>query len=120
MSIAIKPGVRFDVIAPAGYMILSALKHTSKALAVDLTITSGTDGMHSGLYDPHNTGEAYDIRTKDLDPSLKWEVLETLMTVLGRERFFGFLESPGRPNEHIHCQRKIGTRYTVEDFLNAE
>ena len=119
VSVIVKPGVLFDVIAPAGYKILIALKSASKALNLDLTITSGTDGQHSGPLDPHHEGEAYDIRTHDFDGPTKTAVLQAIMQPLGWDRFYGTIEAPGLANEHIHCQRKIGTRYTVEDLLNG-
>lgn len=117
--IKVKPGVEFSVIAPAGYMILSALKYTSKLLGMDLTITSGTDGEHSGPTDPHHAGEAYDVRSHDLQPSVKSAVLMAMMNELGTNHFYGFLESPGTDGEHFHIQRAKGTTFSVEDFLNA-
>lgn len=119
MSVKIKPGVAFITIAPAGYQILSALKETSKTLGLDLVITSGTDGLHSGPFDPHKLGEAYDVRTHNLTDDQKPVVLDMVMDILGRNRFYGSIEDSGKPNEHYHFQRRIGTRYTVEDFLNG-
>ncbi len=45
-------------------------------MKVDLTITSGTDGAHSGPGDPHYHGEAYDVRSHDLDDVTKPELNE--------------------------------------------
>ena len=119
MSVTVKDGVRFDVIAPAGFVILQALKDASKSLGVDIVITSGTDGDHSGMLDPHKSGEAFDVRSHDYDPKTKQDVIGAVMALLGRNHFFGFIESPGGPSEHYHFQRRIGTRYTVEEFLNG-
>jgi hypothetical protein len=33
--------------------------------------------------------------------------------------FFGQLEHPNEPNEHIHLQRRRATTYTVDHFLKA-
>ena len=108
--IRLKDGVRFAVIAPAGFRILSAIDQTAAALGHDLVITSACDGEHSGLSDPHHTGEAYDIRTHDFpNEGLKELVLDGIMRRLGWERFFGFVEAQGTENEHIHVQRKKGT-----------
>ncbi len=116
MMVRIKDGVEFAVIAPAGYLILQAIKEVSAEEDIDLTITSGTDGDHSGPTDPHKTGEAYDIRSKDLDRGMKSHVLVRLSEELG-DGFFCFLESPGGASEHIHCQREKGTTFTIQDFF---
>lgn len=121
--IRVKPGVLFGpegdppIIAPAGYLILEALKDASVTLGVDLTITSAWDGVHSGPQDPHKLGEAYDIRSQDLDPVSRGRLLDVVMEELGWQRFFGFLEAHGTPNEHFHFQRARNTTFTVEDFL---
>ena len=117
MSVHVKPGVQFSVIAPAGFLILAAIKRASKDLGLDLTITSGTDGAHSGPTDPHHLGEAFDIRSHDLAPEIRARVVETVMAGLGWTHFFGFLEAPGTPNEHFHFQRKQGTTFSVADLL---
>ena len=125
----IKPGVLFTTIAPAGFRLLAAIEHAARWLHVDLTITSACDGAHSGPHDPHHRGEAYDVRCHDLPEDLKDTVVAMIMagcseggevppfplastprscaTVL----FFGFVESPGTPNEHIHVQLRNGRAY---------
>ena len=62
--ITTKEGVLFQKIAPAGFRILSAIDQVSQALSVNLVITSGTDGEHSGPNDPHHRGEAFDVRSQ--------------------------------------------------------
>jgi len=118
MSVTVKDGVEFTVIAPAGYVILTALRHVSAECGVDLVITSACDGVHSGPLDPHHTGEAYDVRSHDFAPDLKAHIVESISQELG-PRFYSFLESPGTDNEHIHTQRAKDTTYTVEDLLNG-
>jgi hypothetical protein len=115
MSILVKPGVRF-VYAPAGFRILEALKVVSKAVGMSLTITSGSDGKHSGPTDPHYSGEAYDVRVHGLTDGEIQHILDILMHELG-PRFYGFHESPGTSNAHIHVQRRNGTTYTINDYL---
>lgn len=123
-SVKIKPGVKFGpeggppVIAPAGFLILQAIKAASKQLNIDLTITSGTDGAHSGPADPHHFGEAYDIRSHDFPAALRPAVVKAVMDQLGWKQFYGYIEAPGTDNEHFHFQRKKDTTFTVEDFLN--
>lgn len=110
--VLVKGGVQFTKIAPAGFRILSAIDQCSKALSLDLTITSACDGEHSGPDDPHHKGEAYDIRSHDFpNESLKQMVLDDIMRRLGFESFYGFLEASGTDNEHIHIQRKKDTIY---------
>lgn len=106
-----KDGVLFDIIAPGGFEIIYALKRTATALLADLTITSGTDGEHSGPTDPHKRGEAYDVRSHDFSPEQKQRVLTTVMGLLGVDYFYGFLEDSTEDGEHFHFQVKRGTAY---------
>ena len=115
-KVRIKPGVEFATIAPAGARILETLRRIATSLTVDLTITSGTDGEHSGPNDPHKRGEAYDIRSKDMTKSTAETVIMLLNTLLG-PRFYAFHEAVGTPNQHIHCQRAKGTHYSIEDYF---
>lgn len=109
-EIYVKQGVLFNVIAPGGFRILSAISQAANSLGIDLYITSGTDGEHSGPTDPHHRGEAYDVRSHDLTEDQKQSVLSQIMRTLG-DRFYGFLESPNSDNEHIHVQVRKGTTY---------
>ena len=119
MSVLVKQGVEFAVIAPGGFLILQAVKAASKSLGFDLTITSGTDGVHSGPLDPHRTGEAFDVRSNDLAHDQKVAVLNAVMSGLELGRFYGFLEGMGSPDEHFHFQRSKNTTFTALDLLNA-
>ena len=118
--IRVKQGVQFAVIGPAGYLILEALKGASRKLGQDLTITSGTDGVHSGPADPHHFGEAYDIRSHDFAAALRPAVVKTVMDLLGWKQFYGFIEAPGTADEHFHFQRKKDTTFNTLDLLAFE
>lgn len=109
--VRVKDGVLFSRIAPAGFVILSAISRAAIAMAVDLTITSACDGTHSGENDPHHRGEAYDVRSHDLAEPLKTNVLNCINGYLNADRFYGFLESPGTENEHYHFQVRKGVPY---------
>ena len=109
--VRVKEGVQFGVIAPGGFAILAAITGAATRLAMDLTITSGSDGPHSGVDDPHHRGEAYDLRSHDLTAEEKAAVVADVMATLGWERFYGFLEAPGAEGEHIHVQVAKGTTY---------
>lgn len=106
-----KEAVFFLKIAPAGFRILSAIDQVAAALSIDLVITSGTDGQHSGPLDPHHRGEAYDVRSQGFSAELKQQILDGVMRRLGFDRFYGFIESAGTDNEHFHFQVKKGTIY---------
>lgn len=113
----VKDGVEF-LVAPSGIAILQALKTVSKLLNIDLTITSGSDGAHSGPFDPHKRGEAYDIRSHDMQLDMKQKVLDMVNSELGPS-FYGFLENPGESGEHFHFQIKRGTIFDIKEFLNS-
>lgn len=130
--ILVKPGVKFAIIAPAGFRILEALKAAAAQLDVELTITSACDGLHAGAGDPHAQGEAYDVRSHDFDTDRKWAILRAVMIHLQRgaldapiegsgglftAHFFGWIEHPGEFDEHFHFQRRKGTTYTIADWL---
>lgn len=112
MTVIVKSGVRFSVIAPGGFVLLAAIQATAEDVGEQLEITSACDGEHSGPNDPHHRGEAYDLRTHSL-----WDKAKVLNTLIGHleanhpERFFAFLEAAETDNEHIHCQVKKGTVY---------
>lgn len=109
--IRVKDGVAFSVIAPGGFRILSAIDQVAVNWPGDLTITSGTDGEHSGPPDPHHTGNAYDVRSQNMLPAQKPTFLSMVMAILGWDHFYGFLEAEGTENEHFHFQVKKGTTY---------
>lgn len=109
--VRVKDGVTFNVIAPAGFRILSAIDQVAGVSDFDLRITSGDDGEHSGPTDPHKLGEAYDVGSKEHPPDRKTMILNKIMNILGFDRFYGFLESPDTESEHFHFQRKKGTTY---------
>lgn len=107
--VRVKPGVEFTTIAPGGFRILAALVAVAGRIGHDITITSGTDGVHSGADDPHHLGKAYDIRVHDLpDPSV---VLQDIQMEIGTEEFYSFIEGEGTAGEHIHCQVRQGVSY---------
>lgn len=109
MAVLVKEGVKFDVIAPGGFVILAALVAISNQLRYDITITSGTDGIHSGESDPHHFGRAYDIRCHDYPE--KQQLLTSLINILAASYpgiFFAWIEDEGSTNEHLHVQVRHG------------
>lgn len=114
-GLLIKPGVAF-VWAPAMARILEAVRALN--LAYPVTITSGSDGLHSGPADPHHTGDALDFRTHDLAAADVNALRIRLAGTLG-PKFYVLHESPGTANEHLHVQRRKGTQYTVRDYVES-
>ena len=121
-----KDGVQFAVISPAGFRLLAAFESYATEAPFDLTITSGTDGVHSGPDDPHHLGNAYDLRTHDLPATVSADALvRDIVTALEgagetvesasegyiTAKFFGFVEDAGTDNEHAHFQLRIGQSF---------
>lgn len=130
MPVTVKEGVQFTVLAPAGMRLLEAIKETARTLNSHLMITCACDDHDPD--DPHTTGEAYDLRSHDLQPRQKRAVLRELMLQLQHGEldaplavsgglatmsFFAFLEDENTENEHFHVQRRRSTVYTIEDYL---
>jgi hypothetical protein len=126
-GVRFKGGVLPIKPAPAGIRILGALDRTARRLKRDLIVTCA-DKEHPPN-DPHSTGEAFDVRTHDMpDDDTKRTVLRELMLDLQTEgdamdapivtgiglstlHFYGQIEHPNEPNEHLHVQRRKGTTY---------
>lgn len=121
--VRVRPGVKFDIIAPAGFRILAAIDSGSKYLGGDLWITSGTDSHAAGR---HLTGEAYDVSIKDLPTTVMLKLKRYLEQNLG-ERFTVLYEVPTLPDDpvlasiafvnpdatapHLHIQPRKNTVY---------
>jgi hypothetical protein len=115
--ILVKDGVKFEAtvgpyagkIAPAGFALLAAIHGAANALGHDVTISSGSDGCHSGANDPHHRAEAYDVRTHDVPD--KQALLREIESRLPPGRFYVFIEAENTENEHIHGQVAKNTIY---------
>ena len=113
MSVRVKDGVQFAVIAPGGFRILAALDWASRTLGYDLWITSGTDGEHSGPDDPHHFGRAYDIRCHDVpDRYLLATTIANYLADTDAGKFYVFVEGDNTDNVHIHAQVRHGVEVT--------
>lgn len=87
----------FDRIAPGGFRILAALDHATQVIAHDLTITAGTNDHVTGR---HPLGEAFDVRTRDLDVPQIVRLRQVLQSSLG-PRFTVLYECPTKPSDPI-------------------
>lgn len=115
-----RASVRFDLIGPAGFRILSALDQTAQDCHVDLVITSGTDSHAAGA---HPLGEAYDVSVQFLSAQQIWDVHASLEALLG-PLFTVLYEVPRLPSDptlrpiayvnvqatgpHLHIQKRKG------------
>lgn len=119
-----KDGVQFATISPGGFTLLSAFWHAAQTLGHDITITSGTDGAHSGTDDPHHLGRAYDVRTQGFNAQaiLSGVMAELIDSPVDKvtpaegggfvtQYFFGWIEDAGQANEHAHFQVRRGMDY---------
>jgi hypothetical protein len=109
--VRVKEGVT-AILSPAGIRFLATLDAVARLLGRDITITSGSDGLHSGLDDPHHKGNAYDIRTHD-DPD-KGQLVTAIENKLAETdpgKFYVFIEDEGSTNEHIHGQLRKEVSY---------
>ena len=127
--VRVKPGVEFTTIAPAGFRLLAGIEYAARMLRLELTITSACDGAHSGPLDPHHRREAHDIRTHGFTEVQKDAVVRSVIGACSQPGevppypmtdpprsyattvFFGFVEAPGTPGEHIHVQVRKGRVY---------
>lgn len=126
-----EPDVEFRRIAPGGFRILAALDHATSVLGRDLVITSGTDSHGAGR---HPVGEAFDVRTRDLDVPSIVRLLRVVQDGLG-PRFTVLYETPVPPTdpilarfatvnphatgEHLHAQVRKGTKYPPESEVHT-
>lgn len=117
-----RPSAYFQVIAPAGFRILSALDQAAQACRVDLMITSGTDS-HTAP-DPHVSGDAYDVSVFGLSADQIANVKASMESTLG-PLFTVLYEVEKVPSDptlraiayvnvkatgpHFHIQRRKGT-----------
>ena len=108
-----KPGVRFAVISPALVHMLDVVERLSRTLDglpdEGLVITSGSDGRHM-VGSRHYSGEAIDLRSKNLRPDVRARLLVALRDELG-EPFTVLLEDEDTPNVHLHIQVTKGRRF---------
>jgi hypothetical protein len=72
-------------------------------------ITGGIEGSHSRA-SLHYTGDALDIRSKDLSGTEKIEALTLAKSLLGDD-FDLILEADGLLNEHFHLEFQPKTKY---------
>lgn len=93
--VSVKPGVQPKLI-----YLVTAVANVAQRLGLHLTITSGIDGTHAAN-SLHYSLRALDVRSKDVpDPGkLRLELAKEL----GPD-YQVILESPNKPNQHIHLE----------------
>lgn len=121
-----KNGFKWDVYAPGGFRILSALDQATKIVGVDLELTAGTNDHTTGR---HPLGEAFDVSVRGLTVQQILKLVRLLKQLLG-ERFTVLFECPTMPPEpelaaiafvngdatgqHVHIQTAIGASFPPE------
>lgn len=123
-AIRLKPGCQTSILAPSGIRILGALERCAQVLGRDLVLTCGSDSH--GPDDPHTKGHAFDVRSHDLPPAQKQQLLSAMMQALSEGpqdvispkdggyvtgHFFGWLEHAGEITEHFHFQQRNGVAF---------
>lgn len=94
----LKPGAKLKGIKPEIVLALLIIEPLlTRKTGAALVITSGTDGKHSA-HSHHYTGNAVDIRTRDIEPALRRSLAEEIHDALGDE-FDVVLES-----DHLHVE----------------
>lgn len=97
MQLSIKPGVRVRGISNEILLAIMVAQSVFENFKEDMTITSITDGDHkSGSL--HHTGEAIDLRSRDIDPTALVQIAAQLRQHLGGS-FDVILET-----DHIHIE----------------
>lgn len=115
-----KDGVQFAVIDDVTRQLFYILLRAADYFQLDaLTITSGSDGVHSGPDDPHYCGHALDVRTHDLPPLVPVDrFVSFIQHGLGPD-YYAFFEANGTPNAHLHVQlakgHKVPTSFPEPD-----
>lgn len=110
--------------APGGARLLAAIDTVAKPLPIDLLVTSGADGTHSGPTDPHLRGDAFDVGVLGMNVQRILDVKSALEAFLG-PRFTVLYEcpqtplvpdlakiayvNPGATGPHFHLQVAKGT-----------
>jgi hypothetical protein len=100
-----KVGVELAIIDEVTLDMLFGILAAAKSCGLSVvTITSGSDGVHSGPNDPHHFGHALDVRVHDFPASVPPATfLASLLSVIG-PKYFAFIEDAGTSNEHLHVQ----------------
>lgn len=86
-----------DGVEPRSFWILAAVSDVSDYMTVPIIITSGTDGKHM-TGSKHYTGEAVDIRSRNMTPLQRDYFVKALQERLGLD-YQVIVEK-----DHIHCE----------------
>lgn len=97
-----KPGVT-GVISREIDFALGYAKRFFDNLGVDLVLTSLADSQHK-QGSKHPSGQAVDIRTKDLKSAEKRDLKSYLQSSLSHQGYDVFLEKVGTKDEHLHIE----------------
>lgn len=77
----LKPGVRAHGLDVEGLLGIVVASSVYEALGYDCTVTSITDGRH-GVDSHHHIGWAFDLRSRDIPPSVRPHLVANLKSAL--------------------------------------
>ena len=102
MPIKIKPGASIENCGPEILRAAIAIDPIFSAHGADLVITSGSENYkHSAERSKHYSGDAIDVRSKNIPESERKSVAAKIKRKLGPD-FVVIYESAGKPYEHYH------------------
>ncbi len=99
--ILFKPGVSPKHMRAAALVGLLLVQQTFADEGVDTVVTSTTEGKHTARHSKHYSGDAFDLRSKHLQPERRGIVLNKLKSALGPD-YVVILESPDQAWQHYH------------------
>lgn len=86
-------------VTPKNLIIAAAAANVAQELGIELTITSGTDGVHKPQ-SRHYNGEALDFRVRNLKHGVAGQVITSLTRRLGQHYQVIYETHP----PHIHVE----------------
>ena len=69
-----------------------------------VVVTSAHDSHELNPLSLHNPGRACDMRTRDLPPLVKPQIVHKLKDILEPLGYDAVFENEGQPNEHLHVE----------------
>lgn len=97
MLLSIKPGVRVRGISNEILLAVMVAQSVFENFKEDMTITSITDGDHKAG-SLHHTGEAFDLRSRDIEAPIVQEIAAQMRRHLGGS--YDVIIEP----DHIHIE----------------
>lgn len=101
--IIIKEGVKIQGLQPEMLLGIRIIENEFESQGESLVITEITGGKHM-QGSKHYVGQAIDVRSRTLLPTIKTHLLFRMKEALGFIGFQVLLENPDTNNEHFHIE----------------